>query len=177
MSNITMEIRKNTVSASAFLPGQAYKSALALAAAYEGEIGETDLGFFKATFNSAKTAKQFGMDWQTAYNANRKPAPASKPASAGKGRKPPKSPSLLLRRRRTSLLTAKATPSGRRHSTSSQERAQVQTSRQPQSCVRMASFPTVQSGIIGSPSANTHTSSEGHLVKSPIPLSCPLAGI
>ena len=84
MSNITMNITKSTVSATAFLPGQAYKSALALAAAYEGEIGKTADGFFKATFSAPKTAKQFKLDWETAYNANRRPAPApaSKPASA-----------------------------------------------------------------------------------------------
>lgn len=87
MSNIVMNTTEKTVSASAFLPGQAYKSALALASAYEGEIGKTEDGFFKATFNTAETAEQFKLDWETGYNANRKPAPASKPATAQKGKK------------------------------------------------------------------------------------------
>lgn len=91
MSTIAMKQTKNTVSAT-FLPHKAYLSAHELAAAYNGTIGKTEKGFFKADFDSAKTAKQFKLDWETAYNANRKveadtPAPASKPAQKPKASK------------------------------------------------------------------------------------------
>lgn len=82
MSKSILFIRKNTVFANAFLPGQAYKSALALATAYKGEIDKTADGFFKANFKTPEIAKQFKLDWETGYNANRKPTPAPAPTSA-----------------------------------------------------------------------------------------------
>ena len=88
MSIIAMNQSKKTVSAT-FLPYKAYKHACELATAYDGTIGKTADGFFKADFNSAKIAKQFLTDWETAYNANRKveaDTPAQKP-KASKGNK------------------------------------------------------------------------------------------
>lgn len=79
----TITRTKNTVSAT-YLPYAAYKSAITLATAHEGEIGKTDKGNFKATFNSVETAKKFVTEWTTEYEANRKvevaPTPKSTPA-------------------------------------------------------------------------------------------------
>ena len=79
----TITRTKNTVSAT-YLPYAAYKSALALATAHEGEIGKTDKGNFKATFNSVETAKKFVAEWTAEYNANRKVdlAPTQKPKAS-----------------------------------------------------------------------------------------------
>ena len=92
MSIIKITANKRTASAT-FLPYKAYKSAHELALKYEGTIGKTEEGFFKAEFKSAKTAKQFVADWEAAYTANRKveaEAPKDKPSkkatTKGKGK-------------------------------------------------------------------------------------------
>ena len=97
----TITRTKNTVSAN-YLPYAAYKSAITLATAHKGEIGKTDKGNFKATFNSVETAKKFVTEWTAEYNANRKvdlaPTKASTPApktpsskpTATKGKKAPR---------------------------------------------------------------------------------------
>ena len=87
----TLKRTKNTVSAT-YLPYAAYKSALALATAHKGEIGKTDKGNFKATFNSVETAKKFVNEWTADYEANRKvevaPTPKSTPAKKSTTSKP-----------------------------------------------------------------------------------------
>ena len=87
----TLNRTKNTVSAT-YLPYAAYKSAVALATAHKGEIGKTDKGNFKATFNSVETAKKFVTEWTAEYNANRKvevaPTPKSTPAKKSSTSKP-----------------------------------------------------------------------------------------
>lgn len=91
MSKITITRTKNTVSTT-YLPYTAYKEAIALATEYKGEIGKTDKGNFKATFNSVETAKNFVTVWTANYNANRKvevaPAPKSTSAQKPKASKP-----------------------------------------------------------------------------------------
>ena len=67
MSNITMNISKSTVTASAHLPYGAYKHAVELATAYEGKIGRTADNLFTATFGKAKTAKEFAKVWTADY--------------------------------------------------------------------------------------------------------------
>lgn len=87
---ITITRKANTVQAP-YLPYAAYQSALALATALKGKIGENADKTFKATFNSVKTAEKFVAQWTAEYNANRKvsveptKAPTVKPkASKGK---------------------------------------------------------------------------------------------
>ena len=87
---ITITRKANTVHAP-YLPYAAYQSALALATALKGKIGENADKTFKATFNSVKTAEKFVAKWTAEYNANRKVsveqtvAPTKKPkASKGK---------------------------------------------------------------------------------------------
>jgi hypothetical protein len=86
---ITITRKANTVHAP-YLPYAAYQSALALATALKGKIGENADKTFKATFNSVKTAEKFVAQWTAEYNANRKvsveptKAPTKKP-TASKG--------------------------------------------------------------------------------------------
>ena len=86
---ITLTRKANTVRAT-YLPYAAYQSALALATALKGKIGENADKTFKATFNSVKTAEKFVAQWTADYNANRKvsveptKAPTVKP-KASKG--------------------------------------------------------------------------------------------
>lgn len=83
MTNITLTRTKNTVHAETWLPGAAYTDALAKANTHKGEIGQTDKGFFKATFKSVETAKKFVTEWTADYNAHKKadaPTPKSTPA-------------------------------------------------------------------------------------------------
>ena len=86
---ITITRKANTVHAP-YLPYAAYQSALALATALKGKIGENADKTFKATFNSVKTAEKFVAQWTAEYNANRKvsveptKAPTVKP-KASKG--------------------------------------------------------------------------------------------
>ena len=93
MSKINL-VRDGRTVVAPYLPYAAYQSAHALALAYEGAIGKTAEGTFKAVFKTAQTAKQFVVDWTTAYNANRKvstetetEAPKKPTASKGKGKK------------------------------------------------------------------------------------------
>jgi hypothetical protein len=67
MANITMNISKSTVTASAFLVGNAYKHAVKLATAYEGKIGRTADNRFTVTFDEVKTAKKFKSEWTKDY--------------------------------------------------------------------------------------------------------------
>lgn len=91
MKNNQLTRNKNEVLAN-YLPHAAYKSALALATAHKGEIGKTDKGNFKATFNSVETAKKFVAQWTAEYNANRKvdlaPTKATAPAKKSSTSKP-----------------------------------------------------------------------------------------
>ena len=98
MANITMNISKSTVTASAHLPYGAYKRAEELALAYEGKIGRTAENHFTATFDKVKTAKKFKSEWEADYakaHAAYTPKPTepkalkstkkSKPSSSKKG--------------------------------------------------------------------------------------------
>lgn len=93
MSNITMNITKSTVTASAFLPRGAYKRADELARAYEGEIGRTADNHFTVTFKKVKTAKQFKSEWEADYATAHaaytpKPTEPKAPKSTKKSKKP-----------------------------------------------------------------------------------------
>ena len=67
MSEIKMNRTKNTVKASAYLPGGAYKCALALVSAYDGEIVESANNLFRAKFTDAETAEKFKNEWTASY--------------------------------------------------------------------------------------------------------------
>ena len=82
MSNITMNIRKSTVTASAFLPGAAYDRAVILAEAYGGKIGKTANNRFTATFDNSEIAKEFKSEWTKGY---KKAHAAYVPKGKGKG--------------------------------------------------------------------------------------------
>ena len=90
MSKITIT-RKNTTVSATFLPYTAYKAAHEGATARNAKIGTTAEGFFKATFNSVKDAKDFVSEWNANYEANRKvdlaPAPKITPAQKPKASK------------------------------------------------------------------------------------------
>lgn len=97
MSKITITRKNATVSAT-YLPYTAYKAAHEGATARHAQIGTTAEGFFQATFNSVKDAKDFVSEWNANYEANRKvevaptkaTAPTQKPkASKGKAEAKP----------------------------------------------------------------------------------------
>lgn len=86
MKNINITRTNKTVNAT-FLPYAAYKRAVELATTHKGEIGKTDDGFFKATFNSVKTAEKFVAEWRAEYEANRKVEPTVAPTQKPKASK------------------------------------------------------------------------------------------
>ena len=73
MSNFSITRNKNIVSASARMPYGAYKHAVSMATDLNAEIGKTDKGFFKATFDSVEKAtdftKKFRADYTEAHKA------------------------------------------------------------------------------------------------------------
>lgn len=69
MSEIKMNRTKNTVKASAHLPGGAYKCALALVSAYDGEIVKSADNLFRAKFTDTETAEKFKNEWTASYAA------------------------------------------------------------------------------------------------------------
>jgi hypothetical protein len=89
MKNTKLTRKANTVTAT-YLPYAAYKNALALATTHKGEIGQTDKGNFKATFDSVATAKKFITEWTADYNAHKSTPTPTKP-TATKGKTPRKS--------------------------------------------------------------------------------------
>ena len=94
MANITMNISKSTVTASAYLVGNAYKSAVALAITYEGKIGRTDDNRFTVTFDKVKIAKKFKSEWESDY-AKAHAAYTPKPTEP-KAPKTPKTPKVTV---------------------------------------------------------------------------------
>lgn len=67
MKEITMNRTKNTVKASAHLIGGAYKCALALVSAYDGEIVKSADKLFHAKFKDAEIAEKFKNEWKASY--------------------------------------------------------------------------------------------------------------
>lgn len=67
MSNFVIKTNKKSVFATARMPYGAYNALKQLALDHNGKIGETAEGFFKADFDSAKTAKEIKTHFDASY--------------------------------------------------------------------------------------------------------------